>query len=332
MNLINFKKKVFVITLLVLNYLLVAFVVFAFSYVSLLNGKTYGWFWVKSIQKKIYFRGHRNIWQYKNNCTSFDSNLLYVPKIGSCKFINAEFETILNFDRFSRRHVSLRQKDHIENFYIVLGDSVAMGWGVNDNETFSYQLEKISKKKVYNMGVSSYGTVREIKRMKLSPYYQSSKTIIIQYHPNDLNENKLLNFNKIYSQNEYKNIFENQDMAHINTKSILKNYKTSVRLFFSDLIDFIFKEKNIEIINFNEDQKYLEKTIIENINLKEKRVIVFITEQPWQKIINFPRSKNQIEYIRIKLNKSHYFNIDDHPNSLGHLRIANILNDYLVKN
>ena len=38
-----------------------------------------------------------------------------------------------------------------------------MGWGVNDDETFSHYLEKKLNKKVYNLAVSSYGTVRELK-------------------------------------------------------------------------------------------------------------------------------------------------------------------------
>ena len=34
-------------------------------------------------------------------------------------------------------------------------------------------------KKVYNMAVSSYGSVREIKKLKLSPFYENSDIIII---------------------------------------------------------------------------------------------------------------------------------------------------------
>ena len=33
-----------------------------------------------------------------------------------------------------------------------------MGWGVNDNETFSHILENKINKNVYNLAVSSYGT------------------------------------------------------------------------------------------------------------------------------------------------------------------------------
>ena len=46
-----------------------------------------------------------------------------------------------------------------------------MGWGVNDDETYSFNLQKLVKKKILNLGVASYGTVREIKRLKLNKFY-----------------------------------------------------------------------------------------------------------------------------------------------------------------
>ena len=61
---------------LIVNYFLITALVFSFSYISILQGKTYDWFWVKSIQKKIYFRGLRNIWQYNKNCIYYDENLV----------------------------------------------------------------------------------------------------------------------------------------------------------------------------------------------------------------------------------------------------------------
>ena len=47
----------------------------------------------------------------------------------------------------------------------VLGDSHAMGWGVNDDETFSAVLEKKIDKPVYNLAVSGYGTIREFNKI-----------------------------------------------------------------------------------------------------------------------------------------------------------------------
>ena len=305
--------------------------VFSFSYISLINGKTYDWFWIKSIQKKIYFKGYRNIWQYNNNCTSYDKNLLYKPKIGKCKFINPEFSTYLTFDETSRNHDLKNNYNTDENHILVLGDSIAMGWGVNDNETFSFLMEKNLKQKVYNLGVSSYGTVREIKKMKLSPLYDDSKKIIIQYHPNDLHENIKLDYNKVYSKKEYDEIYETKNNGFKLIKFILKNFKTSLRLFFSDINGIIFPEKNIEKINFNEDKKYLEKIIKERIDVKNKEVVVLLVIAPYQKVINFPESNTEIKYILLELENSDFFIIDEHPNKKGHLKIAKKLLNLLDK-
>jgi hypothetical protein len=179
------------------------------------------------------------------------------------------------------------------------------------------------------MAVSSYGSIREIKKLKLSPFYENSNTIIIQYHPNDLGENKDLDINKIYSKKEYQNNFgvklSNIDMY----KLLLGILKSSIRLFFSDINDYIFKERNLEIIDFSIHKKYLERVLKENIDLNKKRVIIFLPINPWQKVINFPNNSDQLEYIQIKMDKSDFFIIDDHPNKFGHLKIANRLFDYL---
>ena len=325
------KKKFFNIITFFFYYFLITVLVFSFSYVSLINGKTYDLFWVKSIQKKIYFRGYRNIWQYNNNCTSYDENLLYKPKVGKCKFTNPEFSTYLTFDKISRNHNLKNNYKPDDNYILVLGDSVAMGWGVNDNETFSFLMEKNLKQKVYNLGVSSYGTIREIKKMKLSPLYKDSKKIIIQYHPNDLNENKELDYNKIYSKKEYNDIYESNDSQLNSFKFILKNFKTSIRLFFSDINDLLFREANLEKINFDEDKIYLEKIIKEKIDVKNKEVIVFMVTAPYQQVNNFPESTDEIKYLLIKLEYSDYFIVDEHPNTKGHLQIAKKLLNFLNK-
>ena len=322
-------KKFFFYTLaFFFYYLLITALVFSFSYISLINGKTYDFFWVKSIQKQIYFKGYRNIWQNNTNCTDFDIHLLYKPKIGNCAFTNPEFKTLLKFDEYSRNHNILRDNNFFDEYLIVLGDSIAMGWGVNDDETFSYLLEKKLKKRVYNMAVSSYGSVREIKKLKLSPYYKNSKTIIIQYHPNDLGENKELDINKIYSKKEFQNNFSDKSSNLKRYELILGTFKSSIRLFFSDINDFIFKDNNLELIDFSIHKKYLENVLKENVELNKKRVIIFLPLNPWQKVINFPNNSDQLEYIQIKMDKSDFFIIDDHPNKFGHLKIASRLFDY----
>jgi len=327
--LIKFKKISYYFFIIFFYYLFITAIVYSFSFISLINGKTYDLFWVKSIQKQIYFKGYRNIWQNNKNCSIFDQQLLYKPKIGSCEFTNPEFKTNLIFNEFFRVHETILDKNISNDYIVVLGDSIAMGWGVNNDETFSYHLEKKLNKKVYNMAVSSYGSVREIKKLKLSPFYENSNTIIIQYHPNDIGENKELDINKIYSIKEFQKKFD-KNSSNINIyKLILGTFKSSIRLFFSDINDKIFREKNLELIDFSNDKKYLQKVIKENIDINRKRVIIVLLISPWQKVINFPENSERIEYILLKLNKSDFFIIDDHPNKLGHLKIANILIDYL---
>ncbi len=326
---INFKKKFYYFFFILINYLLLTALVFSFSYISLMNGKTYDWFWVKSIQKKIYFRGYRDILHYNESCIKFDENLLYKPKTGICIFANSEFNTKLTFNNYLRTHNISKSREINNNDIVVLGDSIAMGWGVDDNETFSYHLQTLLNNKVYNMGVSSYGTVREIKKLIQSPYYDDIKTIIIQYHRNDMFENINLNINKKYKFSDYKKNFNYEMVSSSNFIFILRNYKSAIRLFFSDIIDFIFKEENMELMNFNYDKKYLDKVIINNIDLNKKRVIVIVPIPPWQKTFNFPKNSGKIEYLLIKLEKKHFFIIDDHPNSLGHKEIAIKIHDYI---
>lgn len=326
------KNFFFVIFILLVNYLLITAIVFTFSYLSLINGKTYDWIWVQSIQKKIYFRLYRNIWQdKKNDCTSFDEKLLYKPKIGKCDFKNPEFSTELNFDEYTRSHKTSIKDYQSKDYIVVLGDSIAMGWGVNDNETFSYKLEKLFNKKVYNLGVSSYGTVREIKKLLLSPYYEKSKTIIVQYHSNDLGENINLNFNKAYNINDYKKIHQFKVNTYGNTKFILRNFKTSIRLLFSDINERVFRKKKLVLIDFNKHREHLENTIRLHIDLSKKQVIIFLVKQPWEKIINFPKSDENFKYVLMNLDKSNFFNIDEHPNKVGHSEIANIIFNFSKK-
>ena len=161
-------------------------IVLIFSLVSLKNNKVYDFLWVKYVQMELYYEGGlRNIFQYStSNCVQFDEDLLYVPKEGECEFANPEFNTKLNFDKERRLNLIDDKITKEENVIGVLGDSIAMGWGVENNQTFSYNLEKLQEKKVINYGVSSYGTIREIKRLKASKYYNQIDTIIIQYQFN----------------------------------------------------------------------------------------------------------------------------------------------------
>ena len=217
-----------------------------------------------------------------------------------------------------------------ENIIAVLGDSIAMGWGVNDDETFSYNLQKIINKKVINLGVSSYGTVREIKRLKLNKFYDQIDTVIIQYHLNDIYENKSLDISKTYSMDEYKEYFSNKKNNLNIIIYLLKNYKKSLRLLFSHLNDLLFENDRKEKHNLAEHLDNLEKVINQNLKGEGKRVIVFLINHPHQEIIYEENKKYEnFEFMNFKVLKEHLFVIDDHINKNGHRYIGKKLYSYL---
>ena len=76
---------------------------------------------------------------------------MYKPKSGECIFNNPEFQTKLKFDNFKRIRDQNNKEINLNDYILVLGDSVAMGWGVNDDETFLL-FRKKTNKKVYNLG------------------------------------------------------------------------------------------------------------------------------------------------------------------------------------
>ena len=185
------------IFLIVLNYFLIFYLIYVLSAITS-NIEL-----IKEYQRSYYNIGLRSIWHSQKNCVEFSNSQIYIPKKTSCNFNNIEFETTITFDelgRFSNHPVNDNNKG-----IAVLGDSFAMGWGVNDNETFSYLLEKKINRPVYNLGVSGYGTIRELVRLEESDLLSKIDTVIIQYCYNDHGEN--VSYKKTteeVAQNKYK--------------------------------------------------------------------------------------------------------------------------------
>ena len=138
---INFSKVIAFFFIILINYIFIFFTLFILTAFLLINKITPNIELIRDYQRNFYqFGGIREIWQSNNDCIEYDKELIYVPKKSSCNFNNIEFETNLNFNdkgRYSEHPIN-----NNENAIVVLGDSHAMGWGVNDEDTFSAILEK----------------------------------------------------------------------------------------------------------------------------------------------------------------------------------------------
>jgi hypothetical protein len=140
---------------------------------------------VRLLFQQVYRHFKRSLVQFEPACAQYDAELTYVLKPGGCTFANVEFSTELRVNRAGLRDddAALEAPD-----VIVLGDSYAMGWGVQQDETLPRVLARASGRKVLNAGISSYGTVRE---MKLLDRLDTSKlkALVVQYHDSDVVEN-----------------------------------------------------------------------------------------------------------------------------------------------
>lgn len=324
------KKKFFKLFYLFYFLFLISLLVYIFSYASIINKKVYDLFWIKSIQNRLYYAGIIK----KFPCYKYDAELGYVPKKGICEWDNVEFNISLEFNNFFRKNNNRNiDTDNSLTPIAILGDSFTMGWGVNDQETYSAILEKQLQRKVLNFGVAGYGTEQEILRFLKSPYYSSVKKVIIQYCFNDLQSNIELelrngNFEKNYITEK---LIKNNDLSRIE-KSLfaIRYFKSSFRLFYKDLKSFFSKTTKPDFSSH--EYKFLE--ILEKYNfLDNKEIIVFYVNDRGLEFDNYLEKKfKNIHFIKVDLNKKkNFFILDSHLNSVGHLDLASQLFDVIKK-
>ena len=306
-------------------------IIFTFSYIALINNTVIDIAGIRAIQKDIYEDNHRQIWQSKKECVKYDEELIYVPLIGSCNFNNPEFSTTLNFYEFGRQNKNYLESEN--KGVAVLGDSYAMGWGVNDQETFSSLLQEKLKRNFYNLSVSSYSTYRELLRLDKLNLMNSIDTIIIQYSPNDLNENLTYEFLNKTTSKEMFEIVTNDKKINLNEKIkfIIKKFSLSFRLLFFDIRDSLFGKKLVTK-DFNKHYSALISIFNKFDFMREKKIIFFYIDKELS-FYNYPegfdKEYSNINFINLSLTDEDFFIIDMHINKLGHQKIALQLETYL---
>jgi len=134
-----------------------------------------------------FYHDRMSMIQWMPGCARYDPALVYTLRPGSCVFSNPEFSVRVDVNSAGLRddEASLSSPE-----MIVVGDSHAMGWGVEQDESFAEVVERSGAGlRVLNAAVSSYGTVREM--MILSRLDTSNlKYLVVQYNENDLRENE----------------------------------------------------------------------------------------------------------------------------------------------
>lgn len=137
----------------------------------------------------LYYTRFMPIWQQAPR-VQFDPELIYVPAPGRFRFHGPEFDTWVTMTAEGvRQQPNSAEPPGGGELVVVTGDSYAMGWGVNDAETFSAVLQDRFHHHTVNAAVSSYGTARELLRLRQLGLLSRASVLVIQYCANDVSEN-----------------------------------------------------------------------------------------------------------------------------------------------
>jgi hypothetical protein len=309
-------------------YAMLAALVLAASLVLLQKGITPNVPWISSIQQNLYMRATRSVWQSQASCVDFDDELIYKPKIGACQFNNAEFKTTLNFSAEGRYTGEKPAGTGIA----VIGDSHAMGWGVQDEETFAALLQKMTGRPVYNLAVSSYGTVREVLRLEKSGLLDKVDTIIIQYCGNDLDENR---HGEISGAAENRKKFEKITTGKQGFMGLLGMIRKTYVFVFT----YPFKRTKATgadpgeppraskaADDFSSHYQPLMAVLGKHDSLRNKRVLIFYNNGRAQRFQGFPAGRDKtlpnVEFVDVVVDAGGFYRLDDHMAPAGHKTTA----------
>ena len=290
---------------------------------------------IRHNMKAQYMTYDRTIIQFRPDCARFDPELTYTLRPGGCLFTNPEFSVEVNVNSLGVRddEVSLDGPE-----VIVLGDSYAMGWGVAQDETFAERIERATGMRTLNMGISSYGTAREVMMLKRADLSRL-RVLIVQYNSSDYKENLFyIVGGKPSTQKQYK--------ATVEQFQRKLKYRFGEHLYrFARAVTTPSKPKerqsDIEmLLPLNEAEAFLKMLDKTAARLEGVEIVAFDIEENndnssafFEKatVAQLRRSyAAPIEALRVlditpHLTDEHYFPLDDHINRRGHESIAALL-------
>lgn len=184
----------------------------------------------------------------------------------------------INSDGFRDREYPLKKPD--DSFRIVvLGDSFTFGWGVNIEETFTFQLEKILNEKrleknfeVLNFGVPGVNTEQEIEHFTKKALKYSPDLVILGFTNNDdeslkfytliedydytTEKERLIRYNQLKDDKTLKNIgFVKQPLEELD--SLSKKYGFNILLYAFSLTGY--QQDFFEELEKSSDNVYFQR-------------------------------------------------------------------------
>jgi hypothetical protein len=288
-----------------------------------------------------YYAFELDLPKYHRTLSVYDPRLFYTLKPGiSERFQTKEFSVLVNSNSAGLRDDdSSLQKPSV----ICFGDSYAMGWGVEQNETFAQQLEQLSGKKVLNAGISSYGTARQVTLLQQLDA-SALDHIVIQYCSNDYKENMA------YVQNNYQHKASSKEVLD----SVMhkpyyagyyfpgKYFSVISKVFIQRQVNRvwpIFKMANMLPQHLNEREHarvFVDVLKHSVIDFQKHRVIVCATgDQPefgkefLEEIKRLAGQQILVLDLSSTLQESDWFTMDRHLKPSGHRKVAQKISEVI---
>jgi lysophospholipase L1-like esterase len=289
--------------------------------------------------QQVYRHFNRSLIQFDSHCARYDPAVSYTLQPGSCTFENVEFRNVYRIN-----HAGLRDEQAALDSpdVIVVGDSHAMGWGVEQDEAIPQLLARKTGLKVLNAAVSSYGTARE---MLLLDRLDTSRlgVLVVQYSDNDLLENRAFQQTggrlPIMSEAQYQNIVRHyaSQRSYYPGKYLYRLFMKITRLESPEP-----DQTRMEPVSASEEAELFVNVLIHaaHARLDAVQIVVFeINEQirpapPFIAALESVklRERNPEFIRRLKtvdvatlLSPDDFYVLDDHMNRRGHEAVASAL-------
>ena len=146
-------------------------------------------FGLEPVARQLYWHYFRPGWQDRNGYTKYDPELVYIPRPGKAQFASPDFNVTLTFAPDTTRWQPPPANPDAP-LVLVAGDSYAMGWGVQDDETYSALLAARYGWNTVNTGVSGYGAPRELLRARKLGLLNRCAAVVIDFAIKDPRENR----------------------------------------------------------------------------------------------------------------------------------------------
>jgi lysophospholipase L1-like esterase len=220
-----------------------------------------------------------------------------------------------------------------------------MGWGVNDGETFASLIAASIEAPVLNLGVASYGTVREIMRIRMQPRFQDANCIVIQYSWNDFDENSVFLARGALpppTRRRFQQLVSDYGKRDVGFQDVMRRtfevmWNNPLAFFLNILGWHDFPLEDDDPMNMNgtpreetEDTKAFLAVLAAFSELNGKKIFVM---GPGRFISALSRetAPANVFPISVDLNNGASYTLDMHPNKQGHRDIAAQILDELKR-